>query len=87
MTLRLLPLRGRPEAEVALPLQRDALAVEAPCDRHVSIESAEGGGVERLEPEQRRAAEQRRVDAEVRVLGGGADQDDQPLLQAGFGDF
>lgn len=47
---RLLPLRGRPEAEVALPLQRDALAVEAPCDRHVSIESAEGGGLELVGP-------------------------------------
>ncbi len=36
--------------------------------------------VERLEPEQRRAAEQRRVDLEVRVLGGGADQHEQAAL-------
>ena len=39
--------------------------------------------VERLEPEEGRAAEQRRVDLEVRVLGGGADEGEEAALDAG----
>ena len=51
---------------------RRALGVEAPLEQR-----AGGVLVERVEPEQRRAAEQRRVDLEERVLGGGADERDE----------
>ncbi len=40
----------------------------------------DGGAVERLEAEQRRAAAQRRVDLEERVLGGRPDEGDRAVL-------
>ena len=55
-----------------------ALGLEAALE-----ERAGGVLVERVEAEQRRAAEQRRVHLEERVLGGGADQRDEPALDAG----
>ena len=55
-----------------------ALGLEAPLEQ-----GAGGVLVERVEAEQRRAAEQRRVHLEERVLGGGADEGDEPALDAG----
>ena len=46
-------------------------------------EQRAGLGTERLESEQRGSAEQRRIDLEERILGGGADQDEQSALDRG----
>ena len=54
-----------------------ALGLEA------ALEEGPGGVlVERVEAEERRPAEQRRVHLEERVLGGGPDEGDQPALDA-----
>jgi hypothetical protein len=63
------------EAEVAEPA---ALLGQRPA--HDQLQVARG---QRLQPEQQAAADQRRVDGEERVLGGGADQDHGAVLDAG----
>ena len=64
-------------------VDREVLVAEATLvvgERTLAGARAGRRRVERLEPEQGRARQQRAGDREERVLGGGADQDEQPLL-------
>ena len=47
---RLLALRGGPEPQVPLPLQRDALDVRTPGDRHAAVQVAKLGDIDLLRP-------------------------------------
>ena len=55
-----------------------ALGVESPAEQ-----DADGVGRQGIEPEQTRPGQQGGVDLEVRVLGGGADEDQQAVLDVG----
>ena len=77
-TWRPSPLAWPARCSTRVGLGGGALGLEAPLEQ-----GAGGVVVERVEAEQRRPAEQRRVHLEERVLGGGADQRDEPALDAG----
>src|SRR5207249_240014 len=76
---RVTPVAQRPANEVLdrVVVGGRALGVDA-----AAHEGARRVLVEGLEPEERRTAEQRRIHLEVRVLGGRADEYEQPRLDA-----
>ena len=77
-TWRPSPLAWPARCSTRVGLGGGALGLEA------ALEQRAGGVlVERVEAEERRPAEQRRVHLEERVLGGGADQRDEAALDAG----
>ena len=74
-----------PVAAAALDEQVDGVVGGVVCQRPRGRDATRTADrrVERLEAEQRRAAAQRRVDLEERVLGRGPDQDSVPSSTAG----
>ena len=77
-TWRPSPLAWPARCSSGVGLGGGALGLQAALE-----EGAGGVLVERVEAEERRPAEQRRVHLEERVLGGGADERDEPALHAG----
>ena len=75
--------RPSPLAWPARWAMASASAVAPSASRPRSMRAAGRVDPERLEAEEGGAAEQRRVDLEEGVLGGGADEGDEPALDAG----